>query len=407
MYRWLDERLNLERFKKKYLSKVFPVHPTFFFGEIALFSFVILVLTGIYLLFSYVPSSEIVTVGGKKMPASYYSILLINKQPLGLIIRYVHHWAAHLMIAALILHMARVFFTGSFKKPREINWLVGMILFTLAILAGFTGYSLPFDALSVVATGIGYEIANSIPYVGNAIANFFFNGHFPASGSLPRLFMYHVVLLPALLSATIGLHMLIMIKQKHTQPAKNKEIVGPDKILGIPLYPQQISLMLFVFLSTTALLFFMASLLPVHNVEYFGPPTLQTPMVKPDWYLLWIYGIIKLIPGSWNIPLSATASIDPEVIGGVIAPGIILTIIALAPFFYKNDEFVNHLEPVSKRPIGTSLGVAFIVLFIVLSFTGYQAELNIPIWVCRIYTVVLPIIAFVITYLIIKKPFRS
>ncbi len=403
MYEWLNERLDLDRFKEKYLKKVFPVHPTYFFGEVALFSFVILVLTGLYLLFSYTPSSQLVEMGGKKIPAAYKSILLINSQPLGLIMRYVHHWAAHLMLAALILHMARVFFSGAYKKPREINWILGVVLFTLAILAGFTGYSLPFDSLSVVATGIGYEIANSIPYIGNAIANFVFAGQFPAPGSIPRLYMYHIFLVPMLLFATIGLHMLIMVKQKHTQPLKNKAITGGTKILGIPMYPQQISLMIFVFLTTLAVLFFLASFLPVHNVEYFGPPTLTTPMVKPDWYLLWIYGIIKLIPGTWNIPLPGGAVINPEVIGGLIAPSIIMLIITIAPFLSKSKEPVHYWEPVSQRPIATAVGIAFIVMFIALSVTGYQAELNIPIWVCRLYVVVLPLIAFFLSLSLIKR----
>ncbi len=403
MYKWLNERLDLDRFKEKYLNKVFPVHPTYFFGEIALFSFIILVLTGIYLLFSYTPSSQLITVNGKKLPMAYHSILMINSQPFGLIIRYVHHWAAHLMIAALMLHMARVFFSGSFKKPREVNWLIGMVLFTLAIFAGFTGYSLPFDALSTVATGIGFQIANSIPYIGNAIAKFAFAGTFPAPGSIPRLYMYHIFLIPLLLIATIAIHMVIMIKQKHTQPAENKEITQGTKILGIPLYPQQVSLMAFVFLFTTSMLFFLASVLPVHNVEFFGPPTLQTPMVKPDWYLLWIFGIIKLIPGNWNIPLPGGVVINPEVIGGLIIPTLIMLFVILAPFLSKSKEPVHYWEPMGNKPVASAIGIAFIVMLIALSVTGYQAELNIPIWACRIYVLVLPTITFLISLSLMKR----
>ncbi len=403
MYKWLNERLDLERFKEKYLSKVFPVHPTYFFGEIALFSFVILVLTGVYLLFSYTPSSQLITVNGKKLPMAYHSILVINSQPFGLIVRYVHHWAAHLMIAALMLHMARVFFSGAFKKPREINWVIGMVLFTLAILAGFTGYSLPFDALSTVATGIGFEIANSIPYIGNAIAKFVFAGTFPSPGSIPRLYMYHIFLVPLLLLATIGIHMVIMVKQKHTQPKENKEITKGTKILGIPMYPQQISLMIFVFLFTTSVLFFLASVLPVHNVEFFGPPTLQTPMVKPDWYLLWIFGIIKLIPGSWNIPLPGGVVINPEVIGGLIIPSIIMGFVTVAPFLSKSKEAVHYWEPLEHKPVASSIGMAIIVMLVALSITGYQAELNIPLWVCRIFVLTLPTVTFLIALSLTKK----
>lgn len=403
MRQWLNERLDLDRLSSKYLKKVFPVHSTYFFGEIALFSFVILVITGIYLLFTYEPSARVVAIGAKKLPIAYSSIMGINAEPLGMIIRYVHHWAAHLMIASLILHMARIYFTGSFKRPREINWIIGVILLGLTVFASFTGYLLPFDAFSTTATGIGYEIANSIPFIGHGIANFVFAGTFPSIGTIPRFFGYHVVIIPMIFFAVIGVHLLIMVKQKHTQPKENKAITGGTKILGIPLFPQQASLMLFLFLIISSVLFLMASILPVHPSQFFGPPTLVTPQVKPDWYFLWIFGILKLIPGYLTIPLTKTAAIDPEVIGGIIIPSLIILFILAVPFLSKSKKRVDYMEPASERPIGTALGVAFIVFFITLSVMSYQASLDISIPLARILAFALPIASFFITLLFVRK----
>ncbi len=160
---WFEERLGIKAFYEKFGRKAFPIHSTYFFGEMAGFCFIILVLTGIYLGIMYVPSNAEVTLDGVTVPEAYASVRLIESVPVANLFRNVHHWAAHLMIASVLLHMVRIFFTGTYRKPREINWIVGVLLLSLTLAAGFLGYSLPYDSYAVTATGVGYSIARSIP----------------------------------------------------------------------------------------------------------------------------------------------------------------------------------------------------------------------------------------------------
>jgi cytochrome b-561 len=321
MYKWLDERLDLTSLYQKVLRKAFPVHHSFFLGEITLFAFVVLVLTGVFLTLNYEPSiREVRLPDGRTVPAAYASILYIDSLPFGAVIRSLHHWSAHAMIAAAFLHMLRILLTGAYKKPRELNYLVGLALLGLAVVTAFTGYALPYDNYAVTATRIGYGIAASIPWVGGTIAEVMFGGEFPGSErSIPRLFSLHVLWLPLLLMALIGLHLAIMIKQKHTQP-RYAERVAPGKILGVPMYPQQMVMMGILFALYVGVMTMIAGAFLAHPVEAFGPPTPNTPAVKPDWYFLWLYGLLQIIPASWQFRLFG-ATIGPEFIGGVIIPG--------------------------------------------------------------------------------------
>uniref|UniRef100_A0A832AVA0 Cytochrome bc complex cytochrome b subunit n=1 Tax=Desulfurella acetivorans TaxID=33002 RepID=A0A832AVA0_DESAE len=401
MYKWLNERLDLDRFSKKFLRKAFPVHPTYFFGEIALFSFIILVITGIYLLFGYEASSKLVQIGSKHLPAAYASILAINNQPIGMIIRYVHHFAAHLFLASIMIHLLRVYFSGSFKKPREINWWIGLLLLGSAIFASFSGYLLPYDAFSVTATNIGYYLASQIPWIGHSLANFVFNGAFPSPGVLPRFFAYHVVIMPIVISLLLGAHLIVMIKQKHTQPKENKEHYK-GSILGIPLWPQQTTIMIFLFLMTFGLLFIIASFYPVHPSQYFGPPTNSTPMVKPDWYFLWIYGLLKIIPNTFVIHLTKSAVIDPESIGGIIIPSIIMLFIFLVPILSKSDQKTYYMETPKSYPVRFAFGIAFIAFFLTLSVVAYQENIGLSIALSRILVLLIPIASWIASYFLAK-----
>ena len=144
---WLNERLGLSAFNRKYGRKAFPVHSTFFLGEMALFAFVILVLTGIYLGFIYLPSNAEITINGETLPEAYASVRLIETIPVANLFRNTHHWAAHLMVAAVLLHLLRIFFTGTYRKPREINSIIGVVLLGLTLVAGFVGYALTLRRL--------------------------------------------------------------------------------------------------------------------------------------------------------------------------------------------------------------------------------------------------------------------
>ena len=402
VYKWLDERLDLERLNKKFMRKAFPVHHSFFLGEIALFSFVILVLTGIFLTLNFEPSTRMVKYEGQELPAAYVSVLYIDSLPFGKVIRSAHHWAAHIMVASVFLHLLRILISGAYKKPREINWLIGLALLGLTVVIAFIGYSLPFDAFSVTATQIGYGIGKSIPYIGDWIAQAVFGGEYPTPKSLPRLFVLHVLWLPLLLMALIGLHMLVMIKQKHTQP-KYAEEVAPGKILGVPMVPMQISVMGILFLLYLGVLFILAGAIIAHPIEVFGPPGTSTPALKPDWYFLWIYGILQIIPSSWQIPLPGGVSITSEFIGGVLIPGLLGLVAVLLPFFDTRKTKQRYVELPSRHPMRTSVTVGLLFFFFVATFAGWKQEFgmtNAQLWAMLI---LIPLAAWLVTYVLMRQ----
>ncbi len=146
LFEWFDERLELRKFKNKFLVKTFPAHPSFLLGEMALFCFITLVGTGIFLGFLYEPSIRPVSLFGAMVPSAYASVVKLDLLPMGLIIRRIHHWSAMLMIAAILAHLMRVYFTSSYRNPREINWLVGLSLWGITMIEAFTGYLLPYSS---------------------------------------------------------------------------------------------------------------------------------------------------------------------------------------------------------------------------------------------------------------------
>ena len=162
---------------------------------------------------------------------------VIESIPIANLIRNVHHWAAHVMIASILLHACRVYFTGTYRKPREITRVLGVVLLGLTLVAGFVGYALPWDAFAVTATGIGYGLARSIPLVGHLAADLVFGGTFPTLGSLPRLYTIHVVVVPASIAAALALHLLLVLKQQHSQPGNARALAEPGRVLGVSLWP--------------------------------------------------------------------------------------------------------------------------------------------------------------------------
>jgi cytochrome b-561 len=389
---WFVERLALDRFRAKYLGKPFPVHPTFFLGEIALFCFAILVVTGLYLALFYEPSAEPVTVDGGVVPAAYASALLIDSHPLGALVRRIHHWSAHLMIAAVALHLLRVFLTSAYRRPRELNWVLGLLLFGGTIAASFAGYLLPYDQFSVTATAIGYGIARSAPWVGERLADFLFAGAFPSPGTVPRFYAYHVVFAPLVLSALIGLHLLIVLKQKHTEMAPGGSGHDARLISGVPLWPGQLALMGLLFVLLLAGVALLSAFLPVHPSALYGPPQPVTPEVKPDWYLMWVYGALKLIPGDLSFRLLG-ATIGSEAIGAMLVPGLIAVVILLVPWLDRAPSSFYYAEDPLRSPGRLAAGTAMVTLFLALSLAGFSGELRLSVPVLWVITVAAPLAA--------------
>jgi cytochrome b-561 len=404
---WLDERLGVTAFNQKYGRKAFPVHTTFFFGEMATFSFIILVVTGVYLGLIYIPSSSPVQYlppnapadyQPEELPEAYASVRLIESIPVANLFRNVHHWAAHVMVISTLLHTLRIYFYGAYRKPRELNWVFGVVLLILTLLVAFVGYSLPYDSYAVTATSIGYSIARSIPGIGDIAAELFFGGAFPTLGSLPRLYTLHIFVLPALITGAMAAHLLLVIKSKHTQPGYARRLAEPGRVLGVPLWPYQALLAGQLFMLMFGALFLVSAFLPIHPLAAYGPPGPNTPEVKPDWYLLWTYGFLKLVPGI-SIP-TPIGTINSEFVGGLVFPGLIFGILTLVPWLDRTNrgrylKRFEYLEPPSQAPFRLALGVAFCVFLLTQFLAAFYDEPQIGLSLAQMWfiSLVVPLVA--------------
>ena len=404
IFKWLDERLELKKFKEKFLSKTFPTHPTFLLGEIALFSFITLVITGIFLGFLYEPSTKLVSLFGAQVPSAYASVIRIDLLPMGMIIRRIHHWSAMIMIAAIIVHFMRIYFTSAYRKPREINWLVGLALMGMAMVAAFTGYLLPYSQFSVTATSIAYYISKSVPWVGGWLSRLLFAGEFPSAGTVPRFFFMHVMLIPIVIMSLIGLHMLILIKQKHTEPGSNRDrkaAEGGRRLIGIPIWPEQTVISLSFYLFLLFIVVLLATYVPLNPIEQYGPPAPGTPVMRPDWYFLAVYGFLKLVPGDLSFSI-AGGKITPETIGGVIFPGFLFLIFALIPFLDRAKEPQHYVSNPLRRPFMTSLGVGGGIFLCMTVVAGYIDVLHITPSRMTVLTIIATLAVWAVCYALLR-----
>lgn len=413
---FVDQRLGSNSFLKRNLSKVFPEHWSFMLGEIALYSFIVVLLTGTYLTLFYKPSMAEVVYNGSYVPLqgiymseAYASTLNISFDIRGgLLIRQMHHWAALIFVAAVAVHMFRVFFTGAFRKPREFNWLVGVALTTLALAAGFTGYSLPDDLLSGTGLQIIRGILQSIPIVGTWIAFFVFGGEYPGGDIISRLYSAHILLVPGLILALVTVHLIMVWTQKHTQfpgPGRtNNNVVGYPLL---PIYMAKAGGFFFIVFGIIALL---SGLVNINPVWIFGPytPDQVTAGTQPDWYIGWLDGALRLMPNIETVILGFTISWN-VFIPAVVIPGILFTGLALYPFLEAwatgDKREHNLLDRPRNAPVRTGIGVMAIVFYGILWLAGgndlmattFNMSINAISWTLRILLIVGPPIAFIIT----------
>jgi ubiquinol-cytochrome c reductase cytochrome b subunit len=412
---WADERLGLAKANKLMsLRKVFPDHWSFMLGEIALWSFVILLLTGVFLTLWFKPSmGEVVYNGsydqlrGISMSEAYESTLNISFDVrAGLLMRQMHHWAAMLFIAAMLVHMMRTFLTGAFRKPRELNWVIGGLLLLLGILEGFAGYSLPDDLLSGTGLRIADGLVKATPVLGSYMSFFMFGGEFPGDVIIPRLYIVHVLLVPGLLLALIGAHMLLLVYHKHTQwpgPGRTEDNVVGEPLL--PIYTAKAGGFFFMVFGVVAL---MGGLMTINPVWRFGPynPAEVTAGSQPDWYMGIAEGLLRIMPGwethiwgktiSWNIFLP-----------GQIAPIALLALVLAYPFLEQwitGDKREHHLlQRPRNAPTRTAFLAAMITLYGLLWAAGgndilatqFHLNLNFITHFMRVAVFVGPVIAFI------------
>ena len=377
---WLDDRLGVASFARQALRKAFPDHWAFMLGEIALYCFLLLVLTGTFLTFFFTASGQDVVyhgpyapLDGRRMSAAYASVLHLSFEVrAGLVMRQIHHWAALVFVAAIVVHVLRVFFTGAFRRPREINWIVGTSLLLLAMAEGFTGYSLPDDLLSGTGIRIAYSVALSIPVVGTWLAFLFFGGEFPTAIVIGRLLVIHIMMLPGLLIAAISVHLAIVWHQKHTQ------FRGPGRaetnVVGSPLWPtyamKSVGLAFLIF----AILALLGGMVQINPVWLYGPytPTTATSPAQPDWYIGWLEGMLRLLP-SWDIRVFGHTIPGPFV-PGVLLPTVFFAALFLWPFIehrITGDNAPHHLLDRSRDvPWRSGVGAAVLTFAIVLTLGG-------------------------------------
>jgi ubiquinol-cytochrome c reductase cytochrome b subunit len=379
---WADDRLGIAKPAKTFMRKVFPDHWSFMLGEIAMYSLIILLLTGTFLTFWFVPSAGHVVYNGSWVPLrgvqmseAYKSTLDISFDVRGgLIIRQIHHWSALIFVAAITVHMFRVFFTGAFRKPRELNWVIGVTLLLLSMLEGFAGYSIPDDLLSGTGLRIAEGFMQSIPVIGSYLAFFLFGGAFPGEAIIPRLYTIHVLLLPAIIVGLFTAHILMVTLQKHTQypgPGRTN-----DNVVGYPFMPVYLAKaggFFFIVFGVTALL---AAVATINPIWAYGPydPSPVTAGAQPDWYMGFTEGALRLMPGFPEIhAFGFTLSLN-VFIPGVLLLGALFTIAGAYPFieaWVTKDKREHHiLDRPRNAPTRTALGVMAISFYLVLFLAG-------------------------------------
>jgi ubiquinol-cytochrome c reductase cytochrome b subunit len=425
--RALDERLGSAPLLKKTLRYVFPDHWSFMLGEIALYCFVFLVASGIYLTFFFKPSFQHVIyhgtyapLRGTEMTKAYESTLQISfSVKAGLLIRQAHHWAANVFVAAIVLHLMRIFFTGAFRKPRDINMWVGLTMLGLALFEGYAGYSLADDLLSGMGLAIGYSVLMSIPVAGAWLAALAWGGPFPGGEVfIGRLYIVHVLIVPLAIATLLAIHLAIIVRQKHT------DFRGPGRternVVGTPLWPSYAFRSLGLMLGVVAVLFLLGGLFQINPVWLWGPyrPDLATNGAQPDWYIGWLIGALRLMP-PLEIHVFGYTVVPNAFFGGALFPLVVFGFLYAWPAIErrKTGDRARHelLDRPRDNPWRTAVGAAFFtwvwLVFVAGSLDQAVAHLQLSyvqqIWIFRVAVIVLPIVVFFVTRAICRDLQRS
>jgi len=375
--RYVDERTGISYVVREFGRKIFPDHWSFMLGEVALYSFVIILLSGSFLTFFFqasmadvVYNGSYVPLKGLQMSAAMQSTLNISFAVRGgLLMRQVHHWAALLFVASIGLHMVRIFFTGAFRKPREINWLIGFVLFVLAMAEGFTGYSLPDDLLSGNGLRIIAGMVEGIPFIGSWIEWFVFGGEFPGTAIVGRLYTLHILLLPAAVLALIGLHLVFVVVHKHTQFA------GPgrtnDNVIGYPILPVYAAKAGGFFFIVFGVVMLMATFFTINPIWTYGPydPSPVSAGTQPDWYIGFADGALRLVPHGWEFVLFNT-TYSLNILVPVVGLALFLAAVAAYPFlesWVTGDKREHHIADRPRNmPTRTAIGAAGLTVYATL-----------------------------------------
>jgi ubiquinol-cytochrome c reductase cytochrome b subunit len=417
--RFVDERTGAAPLLRRALRFVFPDHWSFLLGEVALYSFVVLVATGVYLTLFFEPSVATVVydgpyapLRGSEMSVAYRSALDISTSvDAGLLMRQTHHWAADVFVVAIVLHLMRIFFTGAYRRPRELTYLIGLTLLFTALLEGYLGYSIVDDLLSGMGLAIGYSVALAVPAIGGTLGRWLWDGAFPGSPAFEsRMYIAHVLLLPALLAVLIGAHLTLVAVRHHTQFRRFEERDGGERrVLGLPTFPGQAPRSLALLALTAAVLFALGGLVQINPIWLWGPyePWLGTNGAQPDWYLGWLIGALRLMPG-FDVTIGDYTLIPGPFWGGVLFPLVVLGVLATWPWVERRVSGDRRPHNVLQRPRDapgrTAFGLALLswvgVIFVagsadratVLFGFDYEAQIH----VYRVIVWVIPVVVFLV-----------
>ncbi|SDI00426.1 cytochrome bc1 complex cytochrome b subunit [Agrococcus jejuensis] len=412
---YLDERTSISGVTAYLGRKIFPDHWSFMLGEVALYSFVVILLSGTFLTFFFDPSMGHTTYEGSYVPLKGIEMSIAYASSLdisfdirgGLLMRQVHHWAALLFVASIGLHMLRVFFTGAFRKPRELNWVIGFLLFILAMAEGFTGYSLPDDLLSGNGLAIINGMVKAIPLVGGWISYLLFGGMFPGVDVIPRLFVLHIMLLPAILIVLLGMHMVLLVLNKHTQFA------GPgrtnENVVGVPIMPVFAAKAGGFFFLVFGVIMAIAATFTINPIWNYGPydPSPVSAGTQPDWYIGFADGALRLAPG-WETELFGL-TFSWNILIPMAVLGLFIVLVMFYPFIEQwvtQDKREHHLADRPRNaPTRTAIGAAGVVFYAVmwagassdLIATHFHLNVFQVTWVLQALIFLGPIIAFWVT----------
>ncbi|MFI2435969.1 cytochrome bc complex cytochrome b subunit [Streptomyces sp. NPDC018693] len=383
----LDRRLPVRELAREYLRKSFPDHWSFLLGEIALYSLLVLVVTGVYLALFFHPdmterpyTGSYVPLRGVLVSEAYASVMHLSFEVRGgLMVRQIHHWGALVFVAAIGCHLLRIFFTGAFRRPREANWTIGVTMFLLALLEGFSGYSLPDDLLSGTGLRTSQGIVLSIPIVGTYLSFFLFGGEYPGHDIIPRLYLAHVLLVPGLLLVLVRLHIGLVVRLKHTQWARpgrsNRNVVGK------PMFPQYAAKSTGLALTVAGVLALLSALFQINPVWEFGPYRADQVSLdsQPDWYVGYLEGALRLMP-AWETDFAGHTVAWDVLLPGVVLPAVLFGVLYGYPLFERWLTFPNRERHVCDRPRNqptrTGLGVAGVTFYAVLLLAGAQDVLG-------------------------------
>jgi ubiquinol-cytochrome c reductase cytochrome b subunit len=415
--RLLDERTGQAPLLRRTLRYVFPDHWSFMLGEVALYSFVFLVASGTYLALFFEPSLErtiyhgsYAPLAGREVTVAYASALDLSFEvKAGLLIRQAHHWAANVFLVAIVLHVLRIFFTGAYRKPRDLTYFVGVSILGLALVEGFLGYSLLDDLLSGMGLAIAYSVVMAIPVVGANVALLLWGGEFPGDHSfMSRMYVGHVFLLPVAIGALIGLHLLLVALRHHTQfPGRERT---ERNVVGTPLWPGYALRSLGLLFAVVSVLLLLGGLVQVNPVWLWGPyePWLSTNGAQPDWYLGWLIGALRLMP-SWEPSVAGYTLFPNAFFGGALFPLLVFAFLyawpALERRFSRDYRFHHLLDRPRDAGWRTASGVAFFTWVALVFLAGSSDRLfvgaGIPytwqILTLRGLVLGVPLVAFVVT----------